>query len=80
MLGKIVLFFVITTSLGVHVYPRVSRGLKALKSAALEYSVLMGVALAYGLLAEVLDMHWILGAFMAGLYLGPGRIGWKAYQ
>ncbi len=40
----------------------------------------MGVALGYGLLAEILDMHWILGAFMAGLYLEPGRIGWKAYQ
>lgn len=80
LLGKIFLFFAITISLGVHVYPRVSRGLKALKSAALEFSVLMAVALAYGLLAEFLDMHWILGAFMAGLYLEPGRIGWKAYQ
>ena len=80
LLGKILLFFGITGSLGVHVYPRVSRGLKALKSAALEFSVLMGVALAYGLLAELLDMHWILGAFMAGLYFEPARVGWKAYQ
>ena len=80
LVGKVLFFFGITISLGVHVYPRVSRQLKALKSAALEFSVLMGVALAYGLLAEILDMHWIIGAFMAGLYLEPRRVGWKAYQ
>lgn len=80
LLGKVVMFFTITISLGVHVYPRVSRGLKALQSAALEFSALMGVGLAYGLLAELLGMHWILGAFMAGLYFEPGRVGYKAYQ
>ena len=80
LLGKILLFFAITISLGVHVYPKVSRSLKALQSAALEFSVLMCVALAYGLLAESLDMHWILGSFMAGLYFEPGRVGRKAYQ
>ena len=80
LLGKIVLFFVITISLGVHVYPKVSRGLKALQIAAIEFSALMSVALAYGLLAEALDMHWILGAFMAGLYFEPRRVGQAAYQ
>ena len=59
LLGKIVLFFVITISLGVHVYPKVSRELKALQIATIEFSALMGIALAYGLLAEALDMHWI---------------------
>ena len=80
LFGKISLFFAITISLGVHVYPKVSRSLQAVKSAALEFSVLMGVALGYGLLAESLDMHWILGAFMAGLYFEPGRVGRNAYE
>ena len=80
LLGKILLFFAVTISLGVHIYPKISRSLKGLQSAALEFSVLMCVALAYGLLAESLDMHWILGAFMAGLYFEPGRVGRKAYQ
>jgi len=80
LLGKVVVFFGITLSLGVHVYPRVSRGLKGLQSAALEFSALMVVALGYGLLAEALGMHWILGAFLAGLFFEPSRVGFKAYQ
>ena len=77
---KVVVFFGITISLGVHVYPRVSRGLKGLQSAALEFSALMAVALGYGLLADALGIHWILGAFMAGLFFEPSRVGFKAYQ
>ena len=80
LLIKVLLFFSITIGLGVHIYPKVSQGLKALQSAALEFSVLMGVAFAYGLLAEALEMHWILGAFMAGLFFEPHRVGRKAYQ
>ena len=71
LLGKVGIFFGITTSLGIHVYPRVSQSMKALKLAAVEFSALMAVGLAYGLLAEALGMHWILGAFMAGLYFEP---------
>ena len=80
LLLKVSIFFGITISLGIHVYPKVSQRLKALKLAAVEFSALMAVALAYGLLAEALDMHWILGAFMAGLYFEPSRVGEEAYQ
>lgn len=80
LLGKVGIFFGITISLGIHVYPKVSQSLKALKLAAVEFSALMAVALAYGLLAEALGMHWILGAFMAGLYFEPSRVGQEAYE
>ncbi len=80
LMGKVILFFGITMSLGVHVFPRVRRGLKGFQSAPLEFSVLMGVALSYGLLAEALDMHWILGVFLAGLFFESSRVGLKAYQ
>ena len=40
----------------------------------------MVVALAYGLLAELLGLHWIMGAFMAGLFFEPERVGARAYQ
>ncbi len=80
LLGKITLFFGITISLGIHVYPKVSQSIKALKLAAVEFSALMAVAFAYGLLAETLNMHWILGAFMAGLYFEPSRVGREAYE
>ncbi|MDH3239771.1 MAG: cation:proton antiporter [Alphaproteobacteria bacterium] len=79
MLAKMVLFFAITVGIGVHIYPRVSRGLRTLQATAMEFSVLTAVALAYGLLAELLGMHWIMGAFMAGLFFEPERVGFRAY-
>jgi Kef-type K+ transport system membrane component KefB len=80
LLGKVILFFVITVLLGAHVYPRISRGVKAMQAASIEFSALAAVALAYGLLAEFLGMHWILGAFMAGLYFERARVGFRAYN
>jgi len=80
ILAKVVAFFAVTVTLGTRVYPRVSRGLKALQVAAMELSALAAVALGYGLLAEALDMHWILGAFMAGLFFEKSRVGSKAYN
>ena len=80
LIVKVLVFFGITLTLGAHVYPRVSRGLKAMQAAALEFSVLAAVGLAYGLLAEALGMHWILGAFMAGLFFESSRVGRETYD
>lgn len=80
LLGKVALFFVVTATLGAHVYPRVSRGLKTMQAAAHEFTAVAVVGLAYGLLAELLGMHWILGAFMTGLYFERSRVGLRAYN
>ena len=72
---KVAGFFAATMILGVHVYPRVSRKLKMMQAVAVELSALVIIALAYGLLAELLGMHWVLGAFMAGLFFEPARVG-----
>jgi len=80
IIGKVCLFFGVAIGLGVHVYPRVSARIKALKATALEFSILMAIALGYALLAEFLGMHWILGAFVTGLYFGPRRVGDQAYR
>jgi Kef-type K+ transport system membrane component KefB len=80
MLGKVGVFFAVTMTLGAHVYPHVSRRLRAMQTASIEFSVLCGVGLAYGLLAEALGLHWIIGAFMAGLYFERSRVGPLAYN
>jgi Kef-type K+ transport system membrane component KefB len=80
MLAKVTAFFAITVTLGVHVYPRISRRIKAMQAAAIEFSAITIVALAYGVLAEFLGMHWILGAFMAGLYFEKTRVGRREYD
>ena len=79
LVAKVVAFFAITALLGTHVYPRISRGAKTLQAAATEFTALAAVALSYGALAEFLGMHWILGAFMAGLYFEKSRVGLRAY-
>ncbi len=64
----------------VDVYPRVRRGIELMQATALEFTALAVVGLAYGLFAELLGMHWILGAFMAGLFFEPSRVGQRTYD
>ena len=78
--AKVMLFFLITFLLGAHVYPRISRHMKVMQAAATEFSALVVVALAYGVLAELLGLHWILGAFVAGLFFERERVGPRAYN
>ncbi len=80
LLVKVVAFFMITVGLGTHVYPRLRRGLKVLQIASLEFSTLIAVALSYALLAQALGIHWIMGAFMGGLFFEPARVGARAYN
>ncbi|MBC7204382.1 MAG: cation:proton antiporter [Pusillimonas sp.] len=80
LLAKVAFFFAITIGLGKHVYPHVGRRLRRTKAASLEFSILMGVALSYCLLAELLDMHWIIGAFVAGLFFDAKGVGGQVYK
>ena len=80
LVAKTGVFFAVTGLLGAHVYPHVSERLRKEKVAALELSALVAVALAYALLAEALGLHWIMGAFMAGLFLEPARIGKQPFE
>jgi len=79
LFGKIVGFFLLTIVIGVHIYPRVRHGLKTLEAAAMEFSVLIMAALAYGWLAETLSLHWIIGVFMAGLFFEKSQVGIRSY-
>jgi len=80
LVGKAAGFFVVTGLLGAHIYPRISRRLHVLQIASAELAILMAVAMGYGVLAELLGMHWIIGVFMAGLFFEPERVGHKAYN
>lgn len=80
MLGKITIFFGVTALLGARVYPPIQQRISALQIASLEFSALIIVALTYGVMAELLGLHWILGAFAAGLYFESSRVGQAAYD
>ncbi len=80
LLFKVAVFFGVTAFIGTHVYEWISRAMKEMQAAALEFSALIGTALLYGILAELLGLHWIMGAFMAGLYFDKNRVGVTVYQ
>jgi Kef-type K+ transport system membrane component KefB len=80
ILVKVIVFFVITGLLGVHVYPRISKHIHRKQAAEIEFGALVIVALLYGFLAELLGLHWAVGAFMAGLFMERSRIGKQPYK
>jgi Kef-type K+ transport system membrane component KefB len=65
--GRILLFFGASSAAGHLLFQRFGRRLMREGPPEREFSTLLLVALAISLLAEVLDLHFILGAFMAGL-------------
>jgi Kef-type K+ transport system membrane component KefB len=80
LLIKVIAFFAVTGLLGVHVYPRISKEIHRRQAAQIEFGALVIVALSYGFLAELLGLHWAVGAFMAGLFLERSRIGKRPHK
>jgi len=77
---NVFLFFVITTLIGHFVFPAVGKFLHKTKAEDFELSTLLAVAFAYALLAEYLGMHFILGAFQAGLFFSKQKVKKSIYE
>ncbi|NIQ93813.1 MAG: cation:proton antiporter, partial [Desulfuromonadales bacterium] len=78
--GKIVLFFIIAGILGKYVFPRLGKLVGKGQADEFEFSMLLVAGLAYALMAEALGMHFIIGAFIAGLFFRKSTISTKAYE
>ena len=78
--GRVVVFFVVVYALGRHVFPAIGSRLHKLKADELEFSFLLVAALGCSVLAEVLGMHFILGAFAAGLFFGRHTVSKGVYD
>ncbi|MCJ7691492.1 MAG: cation:proton antiporter [Clostridiaceae bacterium] len=79
--GKIVLFFTITILVGLYILPYVNRHVnKKINIEESEVSFLLIVALGFSVLAEALDMHFILGAFIAGLFFSKREMRESVYE
>jgi Kef-type K+ transport system membrane component KefB len=61
-------FFLLASLIGRYLFPFLGKLLKSAVAADFQFSALLIAALAYSLLAEALGMHFILGAFFAGLF------------
>jgi Kef-type K+ transport system membrane component KefB len=77
---KVLAFFAITITIGVFVFPFGGRFMRGIKQREFEFSALLVAALAFSVLAELLELHFIVGAFMAGLFFGRKTIDEPAYD
>lgn len=76
---KVGLFFLATGVVGYYGYPWVWRQVAKLAIPGIRLSVLLAFGLAFSLLAELLGVHFMLGAFMAGLFFESRRVGKETY-
>lgn len=79
LLGRVALFFVVTVGVSL-LLPVVARWLGGLWIEEFEFSALLIVAFAYGALADILGLHFILGAFIAGLFFTRRSMNEAAYD
>jgi Kef-type K+ transport system membrane component KefB len=80
LLGRIAAFFVLATLIGYYVFPWIGRLMKRSRLAEFEFSGLLIVALVYALIAEALGIHFIIGAFLAGLFFVRKTVDDEVYQ
>lgn len=66
--AQAVIFFAITIGIGRFLVPRVAGWLPLGKVEELEFTALLVVALGFAVLAEEMGLHFVLGAFVAGLF------------
>ena len=78
--GEALLFFGATILFGSTLYPLGGRLLHSFRSDEIDFTALLVVGFAYALLAEGLELHFILGAFLAGLFFVRRTIDPHAYD
>ena len=80
LVGKVALFFAVTIPVGFYVFPILGRYFKYLRFPEVDFSMLLIGALAYAIFAEMMDLHFILGAFLAGMFFYPKAVGADVYE
>jgi Na+:H+ antiporter len=74
MAGKVIVFGVATILPAWYVRPKIEKAIQRFRSAEIEFSALLVAALIYAILAEAFGLHFILGAFLAGLLFADPTI------
>lgn len=78
--GKVGCFFVLAIPAGFYLFPWLGRKVASLQAEEFEFSFLILAGLAYAVLAEVLSIHFLIGAFLAGLFFVRRTIDEKTYE
>lgn len=77
---KLILFFGVAVLLSRYLLPRARLVLKRLKSEHSELSLLIIFGLALSVLAETLEMHFLIGAFTAGVLFTRNIVGKEVHE
>jgi Kef-type K+ transport system membrane component KefB len=80
LLGKVVLFFALTIPVGLWAFPILGRYIQHLRFPEIDFSMLMIAAFAFAVFAERMDLHFIIGAFLAGMFFHPGNASEEIYD
>lgn len=80
LLGKVVVFFVAAIALGKFAFPWVGKKLKRSESEEFVFSMLIVAAMAYAVIGELLGLHFIVGAFMAGLFFRDQTVSVETFD
>ena len=77
---KVLLFFAVTIPVGLYVFPIIGGYFKHLSFPEVDFSMLLVGALAYGVFAEYMELHVIIGAFLAGMFFHPKIVDAEIYD
>jgi Kef-type K+ transport system membrane component KefB len=80
LLGKVSLFFALAVPAGLYLFPWLGRRVSGLQGHELEFSFLVLAGLGYSVLAEALSIHFLIGAFLAGLFFVRQTIDESTYE
>ncbi len=80
ILAQVAIFFGVTWILGHRFSKPFWSAIHKVHMPGIRLMALLSIAIVYGLFAEWLGLHFILGPFMAGLYFEPKIVGHKAYK
>lgn len=71
LVAKVIAYFGVTVAIGWFLFPLIGRYIERARVSEFEFSMLLVVAMLYAVIAELMGMHFVLGAFVAGLFISP---------
>jgi Kef-type K+ transport system membrane component KefB len=78
--GQVTVYFLVTVPVGLYLFPWLGRKVTALHGEEFEFSFLVLAGLAFAVLAEALSIHFLIGAFLAGLFFVRRTIDEETYD
>ncbi len=76
--GKVLLFFTVTLAIGLQLYPRLAFPFRSKQGKGFTFILILGFAA--GEFAEHLGLHFIIGAYFAGLFFEEKIVNQKLYD